>query len=182
LQKEEAGEARACIRLSGGALQAWSSLTKAEKERLAATFKEIIVYYVASRRLPIPPLHIVLQATDTVATAYTICEQEKKKLQEKVAELEEEVEELKQRLATGEAYKQQIETIARQLEEEKARAQQLEKQREQLRDRLKHVENQLERLVATLCPHEDEIKKILVGDSRAVVEIEALCWRRKTQT
>jgi predicted nucleic acid-binding Zn-ribbon protein len=182
LQREEAGEARACIRLSGVALQAWNSLTKPEKERLAATFKEIIVYYVASRRLPIPPLHIVLQATDTVATAYTICEQEKKKLQERVADLEEELEELKQKLMTEQTYRQQIEALTRQLEEEKARAQQLEKQKEQLRDRIKHMENQLERLATILCSHADKLKQMLAGDSRAVVEIEALCWRRKAQT
>lgn len=181
MQKEEAGEARACIRLSGGALQAWSSLTKAEKERLAAAFKEIIAYYATSRRLPIPPLQVVLQATDTIATAYTVCEQEKKKLQEQVAELEEEVEELKQRLATGETYKQQVETLSRQLEEERNRVQQLERQLVQLKDKLKHMEGQIDRLATTLCPHQDKIKTMLAGDHRAALEIEALCWRRKAQ-
>jgi chromosome segregation ATPase len=182
LQREEAGEARACIRLNGAALQAWSSLTKAEKERLAATFKEIIAYYATSRRLPIPPLHIVLQATDTVATAYTVCEQEKRKLQERTADLEEELEELKQRLAAGEAYKQQVETLSRQLEEEKVKEGQLERLQAQLRDKLKHMENQLDRLATTLCPHQDKLKQLVAGDHKAVLEIEALCWRRKAQT
>jgi predicted nucleic acid-binding Zn-ribbon protein len=182
LEAEAGQEARACIRLSGGALQAWNSMSRSEKVRLATLFKELILYYAASKRLPIPPLQVVLQATDTVATAYTVCEQEKRKLQERTADLEEEIEELKQRLATGETYKQQVETIARQLEEEKARAQQLERLQAQLRDRIKHMENQLERLATTLCPHEDKLKQMLAGDSRAVVEIEALCWRRRAQT
>jgi Fe-S cluster assembly scaffold protein SufB len=182
VQREEAREARACIRLNGAALQAWASLTKPEKERLAAAFKEIIAYYATSRRLPIPPLHIVLQATDTIATAYTVCEQEKRKLQEQLSDLEEEVEELKQRLATEQAHRQQVETIARQLEEEKARTQQLERLQAQLRDKIKHLEGQLERLATILCPHEDKIKKILAGDQRATVELEALCWKRRSQT
>jgi DNA repair exonuclease SbcCD ATPase subunit len=182
LQREEAGEARACIRLSGATLQAWSSLTKAEKERLAATFKEIIVYYVASRRLPIPPLHVVLQATDTVATAYTVCEQEKKKLQERTAELEEELEELKQRLAAEQAYRQQVEALQRQLDEERGKLQQLERLQAQLKDKIKHLESQLDKLAQILCPHADKLKQMLAGDQRVVVEIEALCWRRKTQT
>jgi len=179
LQREEAGGARACIRLSGGALQAWSSLTKPEKERLAAAFKEIIVYYAASRRLPIPPLHIVLQATDTIATAYTVCEQEKKKLQEQLAELEEELEELKQRLTAEQAHRQQVETLQRQLEEERVRANQLERQAEQLKERIKHVEAYVERLATILCPHQDKVKQLLAGDRRAEVELEALCWRRR---
>lgn len=179
MQREEAGEARACIRLSGGALQAWSSLTKAEKERLAAAFKEIIAYYVASRRLPIPPLHIVLQATDTVATAYTVCEQEKRKLQEQVAELEEELEELKQRLTATEAYRQQAETLSRQLDEEKARAQQLEKQLKQVKEKAEHTDRYVERLASILCPHLDDLKALVRGDQRAVVELEALCWKRR---
>ena len=182
MQREEAGGARACIRLSGGALQAWSSLTKPEKERLAAAFKEIIVYYAASRRLPIPPLHIVLQATDTIATAYTVCEQEKKKLQEQLAELEEELEELKQRLTAEQAHRQQVETLQRQLEEERGKLQQLERLQAQLKDKIKHLEGQLEKLATTLCPYEDKIKAIIAGDQKATVEIEALCWRRKTQT
>jgi predicted nucleic acid-binding Zn-ribbon protein len=182
LQREEAGEARACIRLSGGALQAWSSLTKAEKERLAATFKEIIVYYAASRRLPIPPLHIVLQAADTIATAYTVCEQEKKKLQEKVADLEEELEEIKQKLTAEQAYRQQIEALNRQLEEEKARAQQLEKQLKQVKEKAEHTERYVEKLASILCPYLDDLKALVRGDQKATVELEALCWRRRAQT
>jgi chromosome segregation ATPase len=182
LQREEAREARACIRLNGAALQAWTALSKPEKERLAAAFKEIIAYYAASRRLPIPPLHIVLQATDTIATAYTVCEQEKKKLQEQLAELEEEVEELKQRLATEQTHKQQLETITRQLDEERGKLQQLERQQAQLKDKIKHMENQLDRLATILCPHEDKIKTILAGDQKATVELEALCWKRRVQT
>jgi chromosome segregation ATPase len=182
LQREEAGEARACIRLSGGALQAWSSLTKAEKERLAAAFKEIIAYYAASRRLPIPPLHIVLQATDTVATAYTVCEQEKRKLQERVADLEEEIEELKQRLTAEQAHRQQVEALQRQLEEERGRLQQLERQAEQLKERIKHMEAYVERLASILCPHLDDLKALVRGDQRAEVELEALCWRRRGKT
>lgn len=182
MQREEAGETRACIRLSGGALQAWSSLTKAEKERLAATFKEIIVYYAASRRLPIPPLHIVLQATDTIATAYTVCEQEKKKLQEKVADLEEELEELKQKLTAEQAYRHQIEALNRQLEEEKARAQQLEKQLKQVKEKAEHTERYVEKLASILCPYLDDLKALVRGDQKATVELEALCWRRRAQT
>jgi chromosome segregation ATPase len=179
LQREEAGEARACIRLNGAALQAWTTLSKAEKERLAATFKEIIAYYATSRRLPIPPLHIVLQATDTIATAYTVCEQEKRKLQERVAELEEELEELKQRLAAEQAYRQQIEALSRQLEEEKARAQQLEKQLKQVKEKAEHTDRYVERLASILCPHLDDLKALVRGDQRAVVELEALCWKRR---
>jgi chromosome segregation ATPase len=182
LQREEAREARACIRLNGAALQAWTTLSKPEKERLAAAFKEIIAYYATSRRLPVPPLHIVLQATDTIATAYTVCEQEKRKLQEQVAELEGEIEELKQRLTAAEAYRQQAETLSRQLEEEKAKEGQLERLQAQLRDKLKHMENQLDRLATTLCPHQDKLKQLVAGDQRAVLEIEALCWKKKTQT
>jgi cell shape-determining protein MreC len=182
LEAEAGQEARACIRLSGGALQAWNSMSRSEKVRLATLFKELILYYAASKRLPIPPLQVVLQATDTVATAFTVCEQEKRKLQERTAELEEELEELRQKLIAEQTYRQQIEVLSKQLEEEKARAQQLEKQKEQLRDKVKHLEGQIERLATILCPHVDKLKQLVAGDSRAVVEIEALCWRRKAQT
>jgi cell shape-determining protein MreC len=181
LEAEAGQEARACIRLSGGALQAWNSMSRSEKVRLATLFKELILYYAASKRLPIPPLQVVLQATDTVATAYTVCEQEKRKLQERTAELEEEVEELKQRQATEQTYRQQIEALTRQLEEERGKLQQLERLQAQLKDRIKHIEGQLEKLAQMLCPHQDKIKTILQGDQRATVEIEALCWRRRAQ-
>jgi len=182
LEAEAGQEARACIRLSGGALQAWNSMSRSEKVRLATLFKELILYYAASKRLPIPPLQVVLQATDTVATAYTVCEQEKRKLQERVADLEDELEELKQKLTATEAYKQQIEALNRQLEAEKARAQQLERQAEQLKERIKHMEAYMERLQQIICPHLDKVKQTVKADERATVELEALCWRRKAQT
>jgi DNA repair exonuclease SbcCD ATPase subunit len=181
-QEARAQEARACIRLSGGALQAWNSMSRSEKVRLAALFKELILYYATSKRLPIPPLQVVLQATDTVATAFTVCEQEKRKLQERVADLEEEIEELKQRLTAEQTYRQQVEALNRQLEEERSRVLQLERLQAQLKERIKHLESQLEKLATILCPHADKLKQMLAEDSRAVIEIEALCWKRKAQT
>jgi cell shape-determining protein MreC len=181
--EEEAGlEGRVCVRVSKEVGEAWATLSRPEKVRLAATFKELILYYATSRRLPIPPLQVVLQATDTIATAYTVCEQEKRKQQEQLAELEEEVEELKQRLTAEQAYRQQIEALNRQLEEEKARAQQLERLQAQLKDKVKHMEGQLEKLATILCPYEDKLKTMLAGDQRATVELEALCWRRREKT
>jgi DNA repair exonuclease SbcCD ATPase subunit len=181
--EEKAGlEGRVCVRVNREVGEAWAALTRPEKVRLATAFKELILYYVTSRRLPIPPLQVLLQATDTIATAYTVCEQEKRKLQEQISSLEEELEELKQKLAIGETYKQQLEALNKQLEEEKARGEQLRRQAEQLKERVKHTEAYVERLQQTLCPHQDKLKTILQGDQRATVELEALCWRRKTQT
>jgi DNA repair exonuclease SbcCD ATPase subunit len=175
----EGRQVRASIRLTPEAAEVWLRLDKASRVRLGALFNELIVWYGRTSRLPVAPISYILDASAMLVKGYEACKDRLSHVEGENEKLRGEIQELKQRLATEQAYRQQIEALARQLEEEKARAQQLEKQKEQLRDRIKHVEGQIERLAQILCPHEDKIKAIIAGDSRAVVEIEALCWRRK---
>jgi DNA repair exonuclease SbcCD ATPase subunit len=172
------GEARASIRLSPEAAEVWAGLDKASKASLGAFFNEVIVWYGRTRRHPIPPARVALEAMEMAARGFEAC---KFKLEEAEAEIERlrgEVEEAKAKLRSMqelEARLREAEVTTATLKGELSTA---ETKLKQCNERIEHYRRWAERLAQIICPHLDKLKTT-IADQKATIELEALCWRKR---
>jgi hypothetical protein len=172
------GEARASIRLSPEAAEVWSSMDKVSRASLGAMFNEMIVWYGRTRRHPVPPARVALEAMEVAARGFEACRWKLEEAEAEVEKLRNEVEQLKRRAVDEQAYRQQLEALNKQLEEERARAVQLQQQLGQLKRGLELEKARIQRLAQILCPHLEELKQ-LARNPRESVELEALCWPKE---
>jgi uncharacterized coiled-coil protein SlyX len=176
-----ASQARASIRLSPEAATVWARLDRASRFRLGALFNELVVWYGRTGKLPVAPISVILSASELITRGFEVCREELSKAEKEIARLTGELEETKARL------KNQQELEARLREAEQAVAglrnalSMAEAKLEQYKDKLNHYKNREARLAQILCPHLEDLKTLVAGDKRAVVELEALCWPRSNR-
>jgi len=82
-----AGRARACITLTEEAGRAWAKLSRSEKVKLAEAFSQLVLHYAETHQTPPPHLKTLLEAAQTIATAYEICREENQQLREQLEKL-----------------------------------------------------------------------------------------------
>jgi predicted nucleic acid-binding Zn-ribbon protein len=155
-------------------------MDRVSRAGLGALFNEMIVWYGRTRRHPVPPARVALEALEVAARGFEACKWKLEEAEAEVGRLRSEVEQLKKRALDEHTYRQQLEALNRQLEEGKAREAQLQQQLGQLRRSLELERARLQRLAQILCPHIDELKQ-LARNQRDAVELEALCWPREKQ-
>jgi|GEM_PF-5981974 uncharacterized coiled-coil protein SlyX len=170
---------RASIRLSPEAAVVWSSLDKPSRVRLGALFNELIVWYGRTRRLPLPPITMLLEASELLTKGFEACKEQLAATEREVERLARELEEVKARLRD----QQELESKLREAEQTIASLRNAlsiaEAKIEQYKDKLNHYRNWESRLAQILCPHLEDLKTLAAGDKRAVVELEALCWPKR---
>jgi septal ring factor EnvC (AmiA/AmiB activator) len=173
-----AGQVRASIRLSPEAAAIWLKLDKAGRVRLGALFNEMVVWYGVSGKLPVSTLSEILKTAEYTLRWLETCERQVSKAAEEAERLRRELEEARAKLRSIqelEAKLREAEAATTTLKEELSAT---EAKLKQCNERTEHYRRWVERLAQTLCPHLDKLKTT-IGDHRATVELESLCWRRR---
>lgn len=172
------GEARASIRLSPEAAEVWASLDKASKASLGAFFNEVIVWYGRTRRHPVPPSKLALEAMEMAARGFEACRWKLEEAEAEIRRLREEVEEAKAKIRSI----QELEARLREAEAAtatlKGELSTTETKLKQCNERTEHYRRWVERLAQITCPHLDKLKTT-IADQKAAIELEALCWRKR---
>ena len=175
-QARARGEARASIRLSPEAATVWARLDRASRVRLGALFNELVVWYGRTGRLPVAPISVILSASELITRGFEVCREELSKAEREIARLTRELEEVKAKLRN----QQELEARLGEAEQTVARLRSAlstaEAKLEQYKEKVNQYKSWEARLASILCPHLEDLKALVAGDRRAVVELEALCW------
>jgi uncharacterized coiled-coil protein SlyX len=172
-------QVRASIRLSPEAAAVWSRLDKASRVRLGALFNELVVWYGRTGRLPVAPISVIMSASELITRGFEVCREELSKAEKDIARLSRELEEVKARLKNQQELEARLGEAEHTIAGLRNTLSAAEAKLEQYKDKLNHYKNWQARLATILCPHLEEIKTLLVGNQRAVVELEALCWHKE---
>jgi len=169
-------QARASIRLSPEAATVWVRLDRASRVRLGALFNELVVWYGRTGRLPVAPISVILSASELITRGFEVCREELSKAEREIARLTRELEEVKAKLRN----QQELEARLGEAEQTVARLRSAlstaEAKLEQYKEKVNQYKSWEARLASILCPHLEDLKALVAGDRRAVVELEALCW------
>jgi Skp family chaperone for outer membrane proteins len=171
-----ASQARASIRLTPEAAVVWARLDRASRVRLGALFNELVVWYGRTGRLPVAPVSVIMSASELIAKGFEVCREELSKAEKEIARLARELEEAKARLRNQQELENKIREAEQAIVSLRNALSTAEAKLEQYKDKLNHYKNRESRLAQALCPHMEEIKTLLAGNQRAVIELEALCW------
>jgi uncharacterized coiled-coil protein SlyX len=174
---EEVGsQVRASIRLSPEATVVWARLDKATRVRLGALFNELVVWYGRTGRLPVAPISVIMSASELITKGFEVCREELSKAEKEVARLTRELEEVKAKLRNQQELEARLGEAEQTVAGLRSALSTAEAKLEQYKEKLNQYKSWEARLVAILCPHLEDLKALVAGDRRAVVELEALCW------
>jgi hypothetical protein len=172
------GEARASIRLSPEAAEVWAGMDKVTRASMGALFNELIVWYGRTRRHPIPPARVALEAMEMAARGFEACKWKLEEAEAEIKRLREEVEEAKAKIRSM----QELEARLREAEAAtatlKGELSTTETKLKQCNERTEHYRRWVERLAQIICPHLDKLKAT-IADQKVAIELEALCWRKR---
>ena len=169
-------QVRASIRLSPEAAVVWARLDKATRVRLGALFNELVVWYGRTGRLPVAPISVIMSASELITKGFEVCREELSKAEKEIARLQRELEDARAKLRN----QQELEARLGEAEQTVAGLRNAlsvaEAKLEQYKEKLNQYKSWEARLAQILCPHLEDLKALVAGDRRAVVELEALCW------
>jgi DNA repair exonuclease SbcCD ATPase subunit len=173
------GSVVARIRLTPEAASVWSGLDKSVKVKLGALFNELILSYARESKLPVLSLSVSEEALKLIITGFEACKGQLEACKRQVELTQAEVSKLKQEIERAREASEMIKNLSKQLNEANKGVEQLKQQVEMLERENKHMKNWLETLANILCPQLETLKSIYSSNSRVVIELEALCWRKR---
>jgi chromosome segregation ATPase len=167
------------IRLTPEAASVWSSLDKSVKIKLGALFNEMVISYSREGKLPAMSLQVSESTLKLITTGFEACKMQLETCKNEVELARAEVNKLRQEIEHTRELTETIKNLNKQLNEARGREEQLKQQVEKLQRENKHLKDWLGRLTNILCPQLETLKSIYSNNSRAVIELESLCWQKQ---